>query len=80
MHIDTHCPCQGSLQSRRGAVRMTTHAACSSHRHDLDDVPILCIDPWTGDQNMWLNRVVRPLKAFKMTSNGLLFYICFCIF
>merc|ERR1712093_301533 len=22
------------------------------------DVPILCIDPWTGDLNMWLNRVV----------------------
>merc|ERR550537_466050 len=27
-------------------------------KRGLRDVPILCIDPWTGDLNMWLNRVV----------------------
>merc|ERR1719162_382559 len=27
-------------------------------KHGLKDVPILCIDPWTGDLNMWLNRIV----------------------
>lgn len=24
----------------------------------LGEVPIICIDPWSGDLNMWLNRVV----------------------
>ena len=27
-------------------------------KRGLRDVPILCIDPWSGDLNMWLNRVV----------------------
>merc|ERR1719221_2378696 len=27
-------------------------------KRGLTEVPILCIDPWTGDLNMWLNHVV----------------------
>eukprot|EP00928_Gymnodinium_smaydae_P000047 TRINITY_DN1001_c1_g4_i1.p1 TRINITY_DN1001_c1_g4~~TRINITY_DN1001_c1_g4_i1.p1 ORF type:complete len:371 (+),score=74.91 TRINITY_DN1001_c1_g4_i1:119-1231(+) len=36
------------------AIRMATEL----DKHGLKDVPLLCIDPWTGDLNMWLNRVV----------------------
>eukprot|EP00401_Gymnodinium_catenatum_P077468 CAMPEP_0117482412 /NCGR_PEP_ID=MMETSP0784-20121206/13404_1 /TAXON_ID=39447 /ORGANISM="" /LENGTH=335 /DNA_ID=CAMNT_0005276903 /DNA_START=138 /DNA_END=1145 /DNA_ORIENTATION=+ len=36
------------------AIRM----AIELDKRGLRDVPILCIDPWTGDLNMWLNRVV----------------------
>mmetsp|Transcript_59680 Transcript_59680/g.129253 ORF Transcript_59680/g.129253 Transcript_59680/m.129253 type:complete len:309 (+) Transcript_59680:91-1017(+) len=36
------------------AIRM----AMELDERGLHDVPILCIDPWTGDLNMWLNRVV----------------------
>eukprot|EP00397_Hematodinium_sp_SG-2012_P048253 GEMP01055210.1.p1 GENE.GEMP01055210.1~~GEMP01055210.1.p1 ORF type:complete len:265 (+),score=48.67 GEMP01055210.1:598-1392(+) len=36
------------------AIRMATEL----DKHGLREVPILCIDPWTGDLNMWLNRVV----------------------
>jgi cephalosporin hydroxylase len=36
------------------AIRM----AMELDKRGLRDVPILCIDPWTGDLNMWLNRIV----------------------
>lgn len=36
------------------AIRM----AIELDKRGLREVPILCIDPWTGDLNMWLNRVV----------------------
>jgi hypothetical protein len=36
------------------AIRM----AMELDKRNLKNVPILCIDPWTGDLNMWLNRIV----------------------
>merc|ERR1719287_168312 len=36
------------------AIRM----AMELDKAGLHEVPILCIDPWTGDLNMWLNRIV----------------------
>lgn len=36
------------------AIRM----AMELDKRGMHDVPILCIDPWTGDLNMWLNRIV----------------------
>merc|ERR1719158_1030662 len=36
------------------AIRMSMEL----DKHGLTEVPILCIDPWTGDLNMWLNRIV----------------------
>merc|ERR1719230_1598380 len=36
------------------AIRM----AMELDKRGLTEVPILCIDPWTGDLNMWLNRIV----------------------
>lgn len=36
------------------AIRMSMEL----DKHGYKDVPYLCIDPWTGDLNMWLNRIV----------------------
>jgi len=36
------------------AIRM----AMELDKHGYKEVPYLCIDPWTGDLNMWLNRIV----------------------
>merc|ERR550514_1225638 len=36
------------------AIRM----AMELDKAGLTTVPILCVDPWTGDTNMWLNRIV----------------------
>lgn len=36
------------------AIRMSMELDKKGYK----EVPILCIDPWTGDLNMWLNRIV----------------------
>ena len=42
----------------RMAMELDKMRDAAAGAHDYGNVPILCIDPWSGDLNMWLNRVV----------------------